>query len=127
MYAIGVARYGQTQAGTVEKPPCCIEPRGTHGIIESVNLVMQYQRLGGITGDEPSAFIVLLHDQAVASLYSGQLQQVFRELAHQVAAWDPHRQANALLCCGLGDGERDREAVPMQVSDRNAVTDSWAR
>jgi hypothetical protein len=67
-----------------------------------------------------------LHGQRAPVLARGKPLQVLRELAHQVAARDPHRQRYPLLQRGLVDAECDAEKMRMQAGGFHPVVDACA-
>ena len=132
-----VAMHAQAQAGGVEKAALGVEVGGAYRGIEGVDLVAQGQggdggrRVGGgvvaeaglghVRARLPGVLVELLQRQRLAAAFGAQVLQVLRKFAHQVAARDPHRQAEALLARGLVDFERDAEQVRVRVEHFHPV------
>ena len=105
----------QAQAGAVEKAARGVQPGGAHRVVKRVDLVLHLQRCAGDACHFPGGFVLLLHGHPFAGLAGFQLLQVFGKFPHQVAARNPHRQAQ-----GLGGGrhwhrERDPEQVRVDI------------
>ncbi|MCY1513852.1 hypothetical protein D9M68_483710 [compost metagenome] len=121
MRRLGLALDTQADAGAVEEAARGVEPGGAHRVVVGAHLVVQHQRLARHAVDLPAAFVELRQHRLAAALRGAQALQVLGELAHEVAAWDPHRQRHALLRGGRGDGQRDGEQARMQVGALDAA------
>ena len=75
---------------------------------------------------QPSLFELAQVDRA-SFLMRLEARQVARELAHEVAARDPYRQAHALFGGGALDAQRDAKAVRVGVGDLDPVGDARAQ
>ncbi len=107
----------QAQAGAVEEAAVRIEKGGAHRGIEGVDLVAQLQRLVTAAGDVPSRLVALRRHEFAVTLPGVQTRQVARELTDQVAAGNPHRQADPLQRRRVGHRQADAKAMRMKRRD----------
>ena len=74
----------------------------------------------------PVAAAGLLDGERLAPALRFDAHDVPREIAQQVAAWDPRRQREPLLVGRVLDAAFDLEPVPIEVGQANAIADqSW--
>jgi hypothetical protein len=120
-----LAVHAQAQAGAVEEAALRIQPGGAHGVVQRIDLVAQHQRLPGAGRPlMPAALSSCCTATPRVPWRALQLLQVFGELAHQVAARNPHRQRHLLHGRGPGNGQRDAKQVGMQVGGLDAVVNA---
>ena len=121
--------YAQAQAGAVEEPALGIEPSRAHRRVVGIDLVGQRQRQAGCAVNAPAALVKLRDGGRMAAgfrrvLLGLQVLQVFGKFAHQIAARNPYRQADALLRRRRRNAQRDAEQVRVHVGDVYAVVDT---
>ena len=113
----------QAHAGAVEEAPARVEKGSAHRGVERIHAVAHDQRTAPAAARQPGRLVDLLKRQRARVLRGADAREVARELAHQVAAGDPDRQAQALLWRGLCDGERDAEVMGVRFGGGDAVQD----
>ncbi|EWS52866.1 hypothetical protein X551_04348 [Methylibium sp. T29] len=115
--------HAQEHAGAVEEAAPGIEVGRTHRGVEGVDHVAHHQRATAAAVRHPAGLVALDQGHGAIALARLELGQVAGELPHQVAARNPHRQAQRLLFGRLRDGEGDAELVGQGVGHLEAVTD----
>jgi hypothetical protein len=118
-----LAVHAQAQAGAVEEAARGVQPRGAHGGVVGGHLVLQHQWLAGAAARAPAVLVQLLQRHLGAALAGAQRLQVLGELAHQVAAGDPHGQRQLLPGGGPGHREGDSVEVGVLLRGVDAVVD----
>ncbi|MPM56396.1 hypothetical protein SDC9_103198 [bioreactor metagenome] len=113
----------QAHAGTVEKTARCIQPRRAHRVVVGRHLIRQRQRLVLHALRDPAVFVELLERHRLAALLRGELLQILGELAHQIAAGDPHGQRQFLLLSRPRDHHRHVEEMVVRIGGLHAVED----
>ena len=101
---IGLPRYAQAQAGRIEKAAHIIQPSRAHGVVKGVDLVLHLQRLRAVAAHLPSGLASLCQRHTAPALGGTHCLHMLRELAHQIAARNPHRQSQVLHGGRLGNG-----------------------
>src|ERR1700754_3113667 len=91
------ALHPQAESGAVEEASLGIEKGGAHREVEGVDPIAQHQFAGAAAADDPGRLVELLERRRPSSLLGFERKEMARELAHQVAARNPDRQAEALL------------------------------
>ena len=72
---------------------------------------------------DPRAAVDLLDAAAPAAAASFDVHDVARELAQQIAARDPRRQARTAARGWVVDAALDLEVVPIEIGETNAIAD----
>jgi hypothetical protein len=116
----------QAQRGAVEKAPRRIEKRRAHRRVERVDAVADDERAAFGAVGLPARLVELLKRHRRPTLLGGEAREMASELADQIAARNPDRQAEALAGCGVVDDELDRERVAMGRGDVDGVADHRA-
>ena len=113
----------QAQAGAVEEAARRIEKRCAHGGVEGIDEITQRQRRAPLARRLPGRLVELRQRHRLVALPRFEPRQMARELAHHVAAGNPHRQRQALRRGGRGHRQRDAELMRMQIVRLDAVGD----
>ena len=121
---LGLAPFdAQEHAGAVEEAALRIQESRAHRGVEGIHQVAHHQRRAAGAFDLPAGFVELAHGQHAGALLRRQRRNMAGKFAHQVAAGNPHRQAQPLLRGRLRNGEGDAEQVRVRVFDFDAVAD----
>ncbi len=121
------AGYGQAQAGRVEEAAVVAQPGRAHGRVERIGEIGDDQR-ATTRGRHAPAILRQLHEGTrLCALARLQAAEVARELAHHVAAGDPHGQAQLLFGRRIGNGQGDLELVGRRVGDLDSVVNHAAK
>ena len=127
MRQTGAAHGLQAQAGRVEEAAVGIKPGGAHRVVVRVDLVADRQRLAIAALHHPAVLVQLHHAAGLAVLGGAQLLQVTGKFADQVAAGNPDRQHQLLLCGGLLHRHLHLEQVLLRHGCRDLVADGHSR
>ena len=122
-----LAEHLQAQAGGVKEAASVVQKSGAHRGVQRVHGVLQFQRLAGHRSGLPAVFVELLERHRLPSLRGAQALQVLGKLAHQVAARNPHRQADALVVGRLVNAQRDGKQVGLRAEHRHGVVQPGRR
>ncbi len=115
-----VALRAVEQRTAVKEATARVEPGLAHRVVVGVNLVLQAQRAAA--GDAKAALVDALDRYGRAVDAGAQAQHVLGEIAHQVAAADPRRQAEHLVIARTRQLAADLVEVSQRV-ERDGVAD----
>ena len=107
----------------LKKPRCASRNAVRTEVSNAYDAVAQRQRRTSVARDAPSRLVELLNGRRCRRPDAPPGRQVARELAHHVAARDPHRQADELLRSRLVDGERDAKQMRLRFAGIDAKLD----
>ena len=119
---LGLAPFGaQEQAAAIEEATLGVEKGAAHRSVEGVHAVAHHERGAAAARCYPARLVALHQCHLAPALVRRQVRQMAREFAHQVAAGNPHRQAQDLLGRRTWQRQRDTPTVRLRVVDLDPV------